>query len=96
MGDSKWKQKLIPVMADAVTYLSNILPGVLDLLVARKLITNDQYDDLRRKLGQQSKKDVARDLFSSLMKRPPPSFDLFIEVLDKFEGGKDLRDCLSR
>ena len=78
MGDPKWDDCFVPVMSEAISALSCFISGELfDKLLQRRLITSEQYDQLRRVAGdtRSSQSEVARELFTILKRRPTPSFD---------------------
>ena len=93
MADPEWKS-LTPAWSDTVERLTNLVEGnLLDCLLSKGLVLQDQYESLRNSLRKkESKKDVVRDLLQILVKTPHPSFNKFWHLLDtEVEGGVGLR-----
>ena len=96
MADPKWKT-LTRAQADVVLYLSNILGGsLLDSLLAEELLTEANYEKLRKMRETKIDNEVAQELVVMLKKTPPGSYDKFCEVLRGVDGGKDVYDRLKK
>ena len=96
MADSKWKI-LARAQADVVLYLSNILGGsLLDSLLAEELLTEANYEKLRKMRETKIENEVAQELVVMLKKTPPGSYDKFCKVLRNVDGRKDVYDRLMK
>ena len=83
MADPKWS-RVVPVTDKIVPLLANALVGgaLLDRLSARKVVSREHYNELRRSPSR-SRECVARELLEILMRRPPPCFESFCAVLQE-------------
>ena len=96
MGDPRWRERLNPVQDKAVVHLAGLLGGVLlDRLLARELLTENQYNNLIHVLGRELEENAARHLLKILRRRPDPSFSQFCEILLEIEAGQFLYQCLT-
>ena len=88
MADPKWTL-LIPVADKIVPLLASAIDGaaLLDSLLSRRCLSQDQYEELLRHLRDRSREDVARELLSILRRTLPPSFDSFCAVLQEGNDG---------
>ncbi|XP_065839813.1 uncharacterized protein [Oscarella lobularis] len=97
MADPKWIECLDPLMPEVVTFLpAMIREGVLlDKLLSKRLLTAGQYEEFFTAQSI-SQENLARKLVFILRKRPSPSFNLFMSVLEEVDGGKDLLSCFTK
>ena len=99
MADPKWN-RVVPVTDKIVPLLANALVGgtLLDRLSARKVVSREHYNELRRHSQEPSRSGecLARELLEILMRRPPPSLTSFCAVLqeDDDEDRKAIYDLI--
>ncbi|XP_065835437.1 uncharacterized protein [Oscarella lobularis] len=98
MGDPKWKERLIPVMPQAVSSLARIITAdLMDVLFAKGYLTRPKYVEMIAGLRPSTvdPSESSRDLFIILMRCPFPSFDDFCSMLKEFQGGDQLLRLLT-
>ena len=88
MADPRWKN-LRDVQSDVVQLLSSLLSGpLLDKLQTKDLLTDDNYESVRRKKKNDGDIEAARDLITLLKKTPTPAYESFCEALREVDGGE--------
>ena len=98
MADPKWKERLIPVLPDAVSALACIITeDLMDKLCSKRVLISSTYDEMIERIDSDGiyKSKSARTLFRILMRCPPPSFDAFCSTLEEIEGGDTLLKLLA-
>ena len=88
MADSEWARCLSPHFVEVVDSLAQLDGSrIFDFLLAKSLLTIEQYDDTFRDRKSSSLKDIIRQVLARLMQKPSPSFSQFCEALKKIENG---------
>ena len=98
MADPRWEEHLTPVLDKAIRLLADLVQGsLLDEIRAKRIIEQDQYDDLLLLKETKKNVDVARAAFQILFRKAAPSFQDFCSVLGGTGGsGVALHKLLSR
>ena len=98
MADPKWSKCLTPVFAEAVESLTCIITeNLMDMLLTERSLTQSRYFEMIDSLRSAGidKSNSSRDLFITLMRCPPPSFDVFCSTLKRLQGGDQLLSLLT-
>ena len=96
MADSEWARCLSPHFVEVVDSLAQLDGSrFFDVLLAKSLLTIEQYDDTFRDRKSSSLKDIIRQVLARLMQKPSPSFSQFCEALKKIESGNTVLRILA-
>ena len=85
-------------MPEAVSALTDIITeGLMDSLLASECLTHTKFVEMIESLRSagMDKSKSARTLFMTLMRRAPPSFDVFCSTVKEFQGGDQLWSLLT-
>ncbi|XP_065834472.1 uncharacterized protein [Oscarella lobularis] len=94
MADPGWKT-LQRAQADVVQLLSGLLSGpLLDKLQAKNLLTDENYESVRRRRKNDGDTEAARDVITLLKKTPKPAYDSFCQALREVDGGETVLSVL--
>ena len=94
MADPGWKT-LQRAQADVVQLLSGLLSGpLLDKLQAKNLLTDENYESVRRRRKNDGDTEAARDVIALLKKTPKPAYGSFCQALREVDGGETVLSVL--
>ena len=70
--------------------------SIFDALLAEKLLTPTQYEDILRERKTSSLRDIIRQVLARLMQKPSPSFSQFCKALKKIVNGDTVLRILEK